>query len=179
MEILSHGSFPRSGNHLLDTVLKFSYPSNNVHWVEHNAWLSDKTQNFICVVRQPSDAICSWILLSSDNRYDRSDRLLNWYIRYHEYMLNKKDVLLINFDQLISNPSCVNKLIYDKYNIKNVYDIPKDFYDVYMKFSYPENSPIDKRGGNKAIINEIKQSSEYADANKIYKKILKRIKNEF
>ena len=48
-----------------------------------------------------------------------------------------------------------------------------------MKFSYPENSPIDKRGGNKAIINEIKQSSEYADANKIYKKILKRIKNEF
>lgn len=179
MEILSHGSFPRSGNHLLDTVLKFSYPLCDISWIEHNAWVSNKSQNFICVVRDPVDAICSWVFLTKDNRHDRADKLLNWYIRYHKFMLDKKDVLLIDFNQLIDNPSHINELIYKQYGVKNMYNIPKDFYNVYMNTSYPENSPTNRNLESKGVCDEIRKSFEYKEAKKIYKNISKRIKGEF
>ena len=179
MEILSHGSFPRSGNHLLDTVLKFSYPSCNVMWIEHNAWVSSKVDNFICVVRDPIEAISSWILLTSDNRYDRSDRLLDWYIRYHEFMLNKDNALLVDFNQLINNTSYITDIIFNTYGVRNTNDIPKNFYHVYMGISYPDNSPSGSSEDRERICDEIKKSSNYKDAKKIYKNILKRIKYEF
>ena len=179
MDVLTHGSFPRSGNHLLNTSLKFSYPSCAVKWIEHNAWLSLKEKNFICIVRDPLMCSTSWITLSQDSRENRSDIVLNWYKRYHEFMIKNNNALLIEFNQLVSNPSMLNGAIYSRFGIKNDLDIPNDFYFNYMSVIHPDNFPKEDSAEKKVLIDEIKNSSEYRSAKKIYKNILKRANNEF
>jgi hypothetical protein len=179
MDVLTHGSFPRSGNHLLDTILKFSYPSCTIKWIEHNAWLSLKEKNFICVVRDPLMCAASWIALSQDSRENRSEMILNWYSRYHSFMMKNNNAVLINFDDLIKNPSMLNDIIYFKFNIKNSLEIPNDYYLNHMSIIHPDNYPKGNSDQKNILINEIKKSSEYKNAKKIYKNILKRTVNEF
>jgi hypothetical protein len=179
VDVLTHGSFPRSGNHLLDTILKFSYSSCTIKWIEHNAWLSLKEKNFICIVRDPLMCTASWITLSQDSRDNRSDMVLNWYSRYHKFMLKNNNALLIDFDELIKNPSMLNSVIYNKFDIKNILEIPNDFYFNYMSTVHPDNHPKPEGAEKKMLIGEIKKSSEYKSARKIYKNILKRTNNEF
>ena len=179
MDVLTHGSFPRSGNHLLDTILKFSYSSCTIKWIEHNAWLSLKEKNFICIVRDPLMCTASWIALSQDSRENRSDMVLNWYIRYHKFMLKNNNALLINFDELIKNPTILNDSIYTKFGIKSGLDIPSDYYFNYMSIVHPDNHPKVEDLEKKMLIDEIKKSSEYKSARRVYKNILKRTSSEF
>jgi len=175
MDVLTHGSFPRSGNHLLNTVLEFSYPLCNKKWIEHNAWLSLKSENFISVFREPVECVSSWIILTEDYRADRCNRLLNWYTRYHELMFeNYKNIIMIEFNNLIKNPSIVNGLIYEKYGIKNTYDIEDDFYQTYMDVTYPENAPSRNTEIKKNLYEEIYSVEEYQKSLNIYNKISKR-----
>ena len=94
-------------------------------------------------------------------------------------MIKNNNALLIEFNQLVSNPSMLNGAIYSRFGIKNDLDIPNDFYFNYMSIIHPDNFPKQESSEREMLINEIKKSSEYKSARKIYKNILRRTSNEF
>ena len=94
-------------------------------------------------------------------------------------MMKNDNALLIDFNKLINNPSMLNNAIYNRSGIKNDLDIPNDFYFNYMSVIHPDNFPKEESDEKNVLIDEIKNSSEYRNAKKIYKNILKRANNEF
>jgi hypothetical protein len=87
---------------------------------------------------------------------------------------NYKNIIMIEFNNLIKNPSIVNGLIYEKYGIKNTYDIEDDFYQTYMDVTYPENAPSRNTEIKKNLYEEIYSVEEYQKSLNIYNKISKR-----
>jgi hypothetical protein len=94
-------------------------------------------------------------------------------------MLKNNNALLINFDELIKNPKILNDSIYTKFGIKSGLDIPSDYYFNYMSIVHPDNHPKVEDLEKKMLIDEIKKSSEYKSARRVYKNILKRTSSEF
>lgn len=123
--------FPRSGNTFLRHSLNEMYPEyyftrpvHTVKFLEEN-----KEKNILIMpIRKPEDCIASWIELKDNLLYEASgsnlyyninlvDPAIKYYIRYFSYVLDTKNILMLNFDKFTINLEYVAKAIFDRYGI--------------------------------------------------------------
>ena len=107
--------FPRSGTTFLHGLLTKAFPNYDVYYAEHTA--SKLTlENVVVVIRNPYDSIFSW--KSYIGRNDNVSEIAKWYIRYYKEVLkNIDDVVLIDFNEMITDSSTVLKKVSDKLNV--------------------------------------------------------------
>jgi len=110
--------FPRSGTTFLQGLLSKAFPDYTVYYSEHTA--SKLTlENVVVVVRDPYSSIFSWKNYIGKN--DNVSEIAKWYTRYHKELLNNIDnVVLIDFNEMITDSSTVLKKVSDKLNVDYV-----------------------------------------------------------
>lgn len=128
MATLKFGAFPRSGGHF------FTHLTGCI-WLSHSVHKLESEENVVVSVRNPLDCIPSWITITKDYRNDRAEKVLEWYCAYYQ-KCKALDVVVIPFDQLISDPLfCIN-YANKKYNICPLQSVD---YDLSTGFHYPTN----------------------------------------
>lgn len=106
------------------------------------------------------ECVPSWIVLTKDDRIDRAEKVLEWYLAYYQ-RCKELDLLIIPFDQLIAEPLfCINYAL-SKYGIDAIDSLE---FDLSTGFHYPTE---DKREYAR-IIEEMLESSSLEAALKIF-----------
>lgn len=123
MGSLKFGTFPRSGSHFF-TLL------TGCDWLVHNISSLEKNNNVVVSIRNPLQCVPSWIVFNYDNRLDRAEKVLEWYCVYYK-KVKELDVVVLPFEQLISDPLfCIN-YSYKKYGLEPLeslnYDLSNGF----------------------------------------------------
>jgi hypothetical protein len=125
MATLSFGSFPRSGGHFFKHL-------TNCNWFGHTIFSLEKETNVVVTIRNPLECVPSWIVMTEDDRVDRAEKVLEWYCAYYD-KCKELDVVILPFEQLISDPLfCIN-YTYQKYGLEPLqsldYDLSTGFHD--------------------------------------------------
>jgi hypothetical protein len=82
------------------------------------------------------DCVASWISTTKDSRDDRAEKVLEWYIAYHE-TITSKQVMVLKFDDLIADPlGSINKVC-------ERYGINKSFFSTNKTLSDAMKTEID------------------------------------
>lgn len=111
MDSITFGSFPRSGNHFILELLKKTSPSLGVHWAQHNVAILTKKRKAFTTMRNPIECVTSWINYTQDNRPNRAEKTLEWYVYYYSQCLQNK-IKILDFDELINSPiHCLQKVV--------------------------------------------------------------------
>lgn len=140
MATISFGAFPRSGSHFFTGL-------TNCKWIAHAIHLLEKEQNVVVSIRNPFKCIPSWIAISEDSSENRAEKALEWYCAYYE-KCKKLDILILPFEQLISDPLfCIN-YVYKKYGLEPLQSLD---YDLSTDFHYPTKD----KSGFEQIIEEM------------------------
>jgi len=68
--------------------------------------------NVVSIIRNPLDCVPSWTAFNPEKRDGMEERNLEWYIAYCKtYKENLGKILVLSFEQLISNPiKCLDKI---------------------------------------------------------------------
>lgn len=125
MATLRFGAFPRSGGHFFTHLTKCK-------WLSHSIRQLEKESNVVVSVRTPLECIPSWITITGDDRFDRAEKVLEWYCAYYK-KVKELNVVVIPFEQLISEPlHCINHA-HKKYGLQLLdileFDLSTGFHD--------------------------------------------------
>ena len=116
---INFSSFPRSGNHFANDLIKNHLPNVTINWDgSHRASFLNNKTNCFTVIRKPEDCIASWIVYSKDNRKDRIDKVTEWYVAFYEQCINNK-IAIVLFSTLIKEPITVLRFLCNIFNIEN------------------------------------------------------------
>lgn len=122
MDTITLGAFARSGNHYFDHVVRTALIDVRLNWLSHRISDWDNQPNRVTIIRNPLDSVVSWISTTQDNRPDRADKVLEWYIAYYEKIKTLDNIVILRFDELIKNPlGSINKVC-------STYGLSKSFF---------------------------------------------------
>ena len=166
METVNFGSFPRSGNHFFVNLSDKLFVNTKLVWNEHKSFSSSNRKNAVTTIRNPADAVFSLCANTGEINKRMIDSSLIWYKLYYENIIKIK-ALVIDFEELISNPiSCFNYIV-ETYNLNEA--------------SFTEESIMNIKGketnrNSDKLRQDIFESPMFFDADKIFKKITQRNK---
>ena len=129
----------------------------------NNISLLEKNNNVVVSIRNPLECVPSWIVLTYDQRPDRAEKVLEWYCVYYK-KVKELDVVVLPFEQLISDPLfCIN-YAYKKYGVE-----PLQFldYDLSTEFHFPTRD----KTGYEQIINEMYLAPSFAKAVSLFEEL--------
>jgi hypothetical protein len=156
MGSLKFGAFPRSGSHFFTHL-------TNCEWLDHRIEPLGTEQNVVVSIRNPLQCVPSWITLTADQRNDRAEKVLEWYCAYYE-KVKELNVVVLPFEQLISNPLfCVN-YAYKKYGIEPLQSLD---YDLSTEFHFPTKD----KTGYQQIINEMYLAPSFTKAVSLFEEL--------
>jgi hypothetical protein len=114
-------------------------------------------------IRNPLECVSSWIILTNDYRQNRTEKVLEWYCAYYE-KVKELNVVVLPFEQLISNPLfCVN-YAYKKYGIEPLQSLD---YDLSTEFHFPTKD----KTGYQQIINEMYLAPSFTKAVSLFEEL--------
>jgi hypothetical protein len=162
METINLGGFPRSGNHFALEVFNTVAPDCRSVWIDHFMHHILELENVVTLIRNPDECIPAWIVLRKDERVNRAEKVLEWYVSYYE-TCRLASSFILPFESLISKPiECVNAAL-DRYNICIE---TKDSFD--FDFSTGLHSPTESKLDFPKILDEMKIYSDYQRAMDIF-----------
>jgi hypothetical protein len=153
---INFGSFPRSGNHFFKHL-------TNCNWLNHRIQPLSIEKNVVVSIRNPLECIPSWIVATKDSRINRAEKNIEWYCAYYS-KCKELDIVIIPFEQLISEPlHCIN-YVEKKYNL----DLTKSLeYNLLTNF----HSPTVDKSGYGIIVEEIINEPTYIIARSLFEEL--------
>jgi len=103
VDTITLGAFARSGNHYFQHLVQTALIGVRCDWLSHRISDWDNKPNPVTIVRHPLDSVSSWIATTGDQRTDRAEKVLEWYVAYQK-IIKLKQIPAIRFDRLIANP---------------------------------------------------------------------------
>jgi hypothetical protein len=165
MDKISFGSFPRSGNHFLEALLKKTLPDCSLVYTEHFLFPLEKEQNITVTIRNPLECVPSWITLMRDERPNRAEQVLEWYCAYYQKCKELK-IFIVPFEQLVSEPLvCVSAIC----KINGIAE--PGLGTVEFDFSTDFHSPTKDKSGYEIIVNEMKTAPSFQTAMGLFKEL--------
>ena len=171
MDTITFGAFARSGNHYFQYLVETALVDVRCDWLSHRIGDWDNKPNCVTVVRNPLDCVSSWISTGSDQRENRAEKVLEWYISYYEKIDSLDKIVVLPFDQLINDSlGSIN-------HVCDVYGLNKSFFSSNDTLKAAFSDSIDYVWANwtntdlSQIKYEIKNNYLFKDAIKIYKKL--------
>jgi hypothetical protein len=162
METINLGGFPRSGNHFAIEVFNTTAPDCRTVWIEHFMHLILDLENVVTLIRNPDECIPAWIVLREDERENRAEKVLEWYISYYE-TCKLANSFMLPFESLTSKPIQSVEAVLDRYNINAQI---KDSFN--FDFSTGFHSPTLDKSNFPKILDEMKSCSDYQKAIDIF-----------
>jgi hypothetical protein len=162
MDSISFGSFPRSGNHFLEALLKKALPDCSLVYTEHFIFPLEKQKNITVTIRNPLECVPSWITLMGDKRPNRAEQVLEWYCAYYQ-KCKELGVFIVPFEQLISEPLvCVAAIC-------KINNIPKPLIeDIEFDWGTDFHSPTKDKSGYESIVDEMRVAPSFEPAMKLF-----------
>ena len=156
MATIKFGAFPRSGGHFFTNL-------TSCEWLGHNIYKLEKESNVVVSIRTPLECVPSWIVMTQDDRFDRAEKVLEWYCAYYN-KCKELDIVLLPFDQLISDPLfCIN-YAYKKYGLEQVQSLD---YDLSTGF----HNPTKDKSEYDEIIQEMQLSPSFLKAVSLFEEL--------
>jgi hypothetical protein len=171
MDTITLGAFARSGNHYFEHLVQTALINVRLNWLSHriNDW--GNQPNPVTIVRNPVDSIASWISTTQDTRQDRADKVLEWYVSYHEKILSLNKIVVLPFNRLVNDSLGSINHVCDVYGLNKSFfssnDTLKAAFSDSVDFVWANWTRIDLSG----IKKEIKQSPLFDAATKIYEEL--------
>ena len=162
METINLGGFPRSGNHFALEAFSAIAPNCRAVWIEHFMHHILELENVVNLIRNPDECIPAWIVLREDNRENRAEKVLEWYISYYE-VCKLANSFILPFESLVSKPIQSVSAVLDRYNIHVQI---KDSFD--FDFSTGIHSPTLDKSNFPKILDEMKSYPDYQRAVDIF-----------
>lgn len=156
MATIKFGAFPRSGGHFFTNL-------TDCKWLAHNISQLEIEPNVVVSIRTPLECVPSWIVMTQDERSDRTEKVLEWYCAYYD-KCKELDIVVLPFEQLISEPLfCIN-YAYEKYGLDTLQSLD---YDLSTEFHYPtkDKSEFDK------IIQEMQLAPSFLRAMSLFEEL--------
>lgn len=167
MDTITLGAFARSGNHYFQHLVETALINVRCDWLSHRISDWDNKPNRVTIVRHPLDSVASWISTTKDNRNNRAEKVLEWYIAYHETIASKQ-ITVLKFDDLVTDSlGSINKVC-DKYKIN------KSFFSTNRTLSAAMENEVDFVWANRdksdypIIKQEICSNGLYRDAVELF-----------
>jgi hypothetical protein len=165
MDKISFGSFPRSGNHFLEALLRKTLPDCSLVYTEHFLFALEKEQNITVTIRNPLECVPSWITLMHDERQNRAEQVLEWYCAYYQKCKELK-IFIVPFEQLVSEPLvCVSAIC----KINGIAELKLDA--VEFDFTTDFHSPTKDKSGYGIIVNEMKTAPSFDLAMSLFEEL--------
>lgn len=171
MDTITLGAFARSGNHYFEHLVQTALIGVNFKWLSHRISDWDNQPNPVTIIRNPVDSVASWISTTKDERLNRAEKVLEWYISYYEKIDSLNKIVVLPFDQLINDS--LGSINY----VCNVYGLNKSFFSSNNTLKAAFSNSINYIWANQTgmdlsqIKYEIKNNYLFKDATKIYKKL--------
>jgi len=162
VETVNFGSFPRSGNHFFVNLADKLFVNTEVVWNEHKSFGVCNQKNLVTTIRNPSDAVFSLCANTGEINQNFIDKSLIWYRLYYEKIL-QLNVLVIPFEELITNPvSCFNQIV-ETYNLNEQSFFETSIVNIDGKEPSKQSDTLRK---------DILESAMLSSANKIFEQII-------
>jgi hypothetical protein len=162
METINLGGFPRSGNHFALELFNNTVLNCKVVWIEHSVHKIIEFKNVVTLIRNPDECIPAWIVLTNDERGNRAEKVLEWYISYYEACKMAKSFIL-PFESLISKPTNSVAAVSERYGLGKPVIENFDF-----DFSTGIHSPTLDKSDFPKILDEMKSCPDYQKAIDIF-----------
>jgi len=156
MATIRFGAFPRSGSHFFTNI-------TSCEWLRHSIFKLETESNVVVSIRNPLECVPSWIVMTDDDRVDRTEKVLEWYCAYYD-KCKELDIVVLPFEQLISDPLfCIN-YAYQKYGLEPLQSLD---YDLSTDFHYPtkDKSEYDE------IIQEMQSAPSFSRAMSLFEEL--------
>jgi hypothetical protein len=171
VDSITLGAFVRSGNHFFQRLVDISLVGIECDWLSHRISDWGNKPNKVTIVRHPLDSISSWISTTRDKRIDRSEKVLEWFISYHEEILNQ-EILILQFDDLISDPlGSINK-VSDRYGLGRSFFSNNDTLLAAMGNEFDFVWANDDKSDYPIIQEQILSSRSYIAATGLFEKLI-------
>lgn len=100
---ITFSSFPRSGNTFTHSLFSQVLPDHKINGILHNVYYLNKKPNPFTTIRNPLECVTSWIVRSDDERNNRAEKILEWYIDFYT-TIRSYGVPVIAFLDLVKYP---------------------------------------------------------------------------
>ena len=97
-------TFIRSGTHFTYYLLKEYLPNCKINFYQHHVDCLKKEKNIFTTIRSPLGCVPSWIVYNKDERHNRANKILEYYI-YFLQTIKETNPLLFKFETLINEPA--------------------------------------------------------------------------
>ena len=171
METITLGAFARSGNHYFQHIVETALIDVRCDWLSHRISDWDNQPNRVTIIRNPVDSVASWISTTGDERLNRAEQVLEWYISYYEKVNSLDKIIIFPFEQLINDSlGSIN-------HVCNVYGLNKSFFSNNDTLKAAFDNSVNYIWANQTGIDlsqikyEIKNNYLFKNATKIYKKL--------
>lgn len=162
--------YPRSGNTFINYFLIKEYGNPKQDLWKHTAFALSNNQNIIVPIRKPIDCISSYISFLGNTA--PSLPYINYYIRFHENVLNnKKNILIAKFEDFISDFTILRESIKNKFgfisnNQYSVLDIKNEMIQDSKEINLPRENFNPEN-----VRQEILQNEKYSECVELYEEI--------
>lgn len=171
MDTITLGAFARSGNHYFEHLVKAALIDVRLNWLSHRISDWDNQPNRVTIIRNPVDSVASWISTTEDNRLNRAEQVLEWYISYYEKVNSLDEIVVLPFEQLIDDSLGSINHVCDFYGLnKSCFfsnETLKAAFDTSIDYTWTNWTNTDLS----EIKYEIKNNHLFEDAARIYEKL--------
>ena len=172
MDTITFGSFVRSGNHYFLHMVETGLISVKCEWLSHRISDWDNKTNRVTTIRHPLECVTSWISTTADERPDRANKVLEWYVAYYNKVQELgSQIITIPFNRLINDSLGSINQVCDHYGLKRSFFSNNDTFSAAFTtdFDFIWANP-DKNDYNQ-IESDIKESSFYPLATKLFEEL--------
>jgi len=171
VDTITLGAFVRSGNHYFEHLVQTALINVRFNWLSHRISDWNNQPNRVTIIRNPIDSVASWISTTKDERLNRAEQVLEWYISYYEKIDSLDKIVILPFEQLTNDSlGSIN-------HVCDVYGLNKSFFSSNDTLRAAFDNLVNYIWANQTGMNlsqikyEIKNNYLFRDATKIYKKL--------
>lgn len=167
MDKITLGAFARSGNHYFQRLVEVSLINVHCDWLSHRISDWDNKKNKVTIVRHPLECVSSWISTTRDSRIDRADKVLEWYVAYHQ-KIQLLRIMTLHFDDLVEDPlGSINNVCFE-FGLNKSFFSNNENLAVAMEASYDFVWANPDKSDYQTIQQEILSSRLYSDAVELF-----------
>lgn len=171
--LINFGAFPRSGNHTLGKTLNLAFPDHPYFWLQHRITDLRTASNCAVVVRNPLESIASWMECSFDERPNGAERLVDWYIRYMNGIINAKDnVIIFTLEDLSANPRACAVAYGKRFGFGKPKKFKKEDVGNWLQQYMPDHFPRSTSNNKSARYDAILSCKRYSEAVEVYEEVV-------
>lgn len=168
---ISFGGFPRSGNHSLGFILTNAFSDRNVIWLRHRITDLSTAPNCAVVIRNPLESVSSWIECNYDERPDAVDRILDWYVRYMNGVLDCQERLAIfKLEDVSKNPYGCSIAFSTKFDLEKPKEVKAPQVEEWLTQNMPTHFISDISISKERWYNAVQSNQLYEKAVSLYNK---------